>query len=136
MAHEWALAQAIIESVEDYALSHGIDKVKKVIVKIGELQAIDKEVLSFALNELVKQLGEGKVDIEEFELHDEEAVLRCRACGFEWKLRDVKLSEDVAESIHFIPEVVHAFMKCPSCKSRDFEVVKGRGVYIESIEIP
>ena len=135
MVHEWALAQAIVDSVEEYSSSEGVGKVKRVIVKIGELQAIDKEILMFALNELSKQPYVRRVDIGGFELKDEEAVLKCRVCGNEWKFRDVKLDEDVVESAHFVPEVIHAFIKCPYCNSRDFEVVRGRGVYIESIEV-
>ena len=33
-----------------------------------------------------------------------------------------------------VPELAHIFVKCPRCKSPDFEVVKGRSIWIESVE--
>lgn len=130
--HEWALAEAIISGVNDYVNKIGRKEVGKVVVRLGELQSIDKEILRFALNELVK---DSAVKIDEIVLKDEEAVFRCRKCGHEWRLKDVEFSEEVKEAIHFVPEVVHTYMKCPGCQSTDFEVVKGRGVWIESIEV-
>ena len=38
------------------------------------------------------------------------------------------------EAIHFIPELAHAFLECPSCQSPDFELLQGRGVSIGAIE--
>ncbi len=44
------------------------------------------------------------------------------------------LDGEQLESIHFIPELAHAFMACPGCDSPDFEVIQGRGVWIEAVE--
>jgi hydrogenase nickel incorporation protein HypA/HybF len=44
------------------------------------------------------------------------------------------VSEDTAEAIHFVPEVAHTYIKCPSCGSPDFEIVEGRGVWLENIK--
>jgi hydrogenase nickel incorporation protein HypA/HybF len=41
--------------------------------------------------------------------------------------------ENVQENIHFIPEVAHVYVKCPRCESPDFEVLKGRGVWINKV---
>ncbi len=129
--HEWALAEAVVMSVVEYARSRGASRVRRVVVSLGELQAIDKEILSFALEELRKN---APIPIDEFVLEEEEAVFRCRACGFEWRLRDVgDLGEEVREYIHFVPEVVHTYLRCPRCGSPDFEVVKGRGVKIKEV---
>ncbi len=38
------------------------------------------------------------------------------------------------ESIHFIPEVAHTYIKCPKCGSPDFEIIKGRGIWLEKIK--
>ncbi|MCR6622962.1 MAG: hydrogenase/urease maturation nickel metallochaperone HypA, partial [archaeon YNP-LCB-024-027] len=69
----------------------------------------------------------------EFKIEIDEAEMMCRKCGYKWKFRSEGLSEDVKEAIHFIPEVAHTFMRCPKCGSPDFEVISGRGVWIESI---
>lgn len=129
--HEWALAEAVVLSVVEFARSRGASRVRRVVVSLGELQAVDREILSFALEELRKG---SPVPIDEFVLVEEEAVFRCRACGFEWRLRDVGgLGEEVREYIHFVPEVVHTYLRCPRCGSPDFEVVKGRGVRIKEV---
>lgn len=132
--HEWALAEAVIMSAIEVANKENAKKIIKITVKIGELQQIEHEIFKFALDEIKKDtiMKEANIVIEE-----EEAVLKCRVCGHEWKYRDVleKLEEDVSEAIHFVPEMAHVYIRCPKCKSPDFEVIKGRGVWINSIEV-
>ena len=67
----------------------------------------------------------------------EDPTFKCLACGFEWKINDLSklLDEEKIEAIHFIPELAHSFIVCPKCGSPDFEVTKGRGIYIRSIKI-
>ena len=69
-------------------------------------------------------------------IETEKAVLKCRVCGYQWNFSDStkRLNEDKAELIHFIPEVAHVYLRCPKCKSPDFEITKGRGVWISSIK--
>jgi len=57
-------------------------------------------------------------------------------CGHQWSYSDStkRLDEEEAEFIHFIPEVAHAYLRCPKCKSPDFEITKGRGVWVSSIK--
>ncbi|MEM1858379.1 MAG: hydrogenase/urease maturation nickel metallochaperone HypA, partial [Desulfurococcaceae archaeon] len=75
MVHEWALAESIVL----YVLSRGIKKAKKVAVKIGVLQSIDKDILVFAVRELSKEYG---LEIGEVEVVDEEPVFKCHICGY------------------------------------------------------
>jgi len=132
--HEWALASAIISTVEAYAKKLGKDKVYEVEVVLGELQGINEDIMKYALDNLK---GGTVCEEAKFIFVIEKAVFKCRNCGYEWKLEEMKedLAEDVRESIHFIPEVVRAFVKCPKCGSRDFEVKKGRGLYVSSIVV-
>ncbi|WP_048149849.1 hydrogenase nickel incorporation protein HypA [Palaeococcus ferrophilus] len=132
--HEWALADGIVRTALDYAQREGASKLLAIHVVLGELQDVNAEVVEFAMKELLKgTIGEGA----EVVFEEEEAVFKCRDCGHEWRLREVKegFDERIKEDIHFIPEVVHAFLACPKCGSRDFEVLKGRGVYISGIKI-
>lgn len=101
-------------------------------VAVGELQAVDEEILRFAVEELFKGKG---VEVSNLVFEKEPAVLRCNACGRTWKLEDLDMSEDAREAVHFIPEVFHVFARCPSCGSQDLEIVQGRGVYIASLEL-
>jgi Zn finger protein HypA/HybF involved in hydrogenase expression len=38
------------------------------------------------------------------------------------------------EAIHFIPELSHAFVRCPECGSPDFIILAGRGITLERVE--
>jgi hydrogenase nickel incorporation protein HypA/HybF len=128
--HEWALAEGVVSTATKIAEEEGLKEVTKVTIRIGELQQIEHEVLMFALDQLRTQLmGNTK-----FVLESVPAKLRCRVCGGEWTFSPDNLSEDVSEAIHFVPEMAHVFVKCPSCGSPDFEVIEGRGVLLASIK--
>jgi len=133
--HEWALAEAVISSVLKAAEEEGLGEITKIEIKIGELQQMEIDVFEFALRE-ISQPQRPIMRKAEIELETEKAVLKCRACGHEWLFSEAKkgLSEEQSESIHFIPEVAHVYIRCPECESPDFEFVKGRGVWVESIE--
>jgi len=132
--HEWALADGIMRTAIEFARQHGKDKILGIRVVLGELQDVNEEILKFAIDELKK--GTIAEDAE-VEFVIEEAEFKCRDCGHVWKLKEVKhkFDERIKEDIHFIPEVVHVFLSCPKCGSRDFEVVKGRGVYVAAIKV-
>lgn len=132
--HEWALADGIVRTAIEFAKQHGTEKVLALRIVLGELQDVNQEILEFAINEIKR----GTIAEEaELEFVIEEAEFKCRNCETEWKLKDVKsgFDERIKEDIHFIPEVVHAFLACPKCGSRDFEVTKGRGVYLAAIKV-
>ena len=133
--HEWALAEAVVSTALKVAEEEGLKEIAKVKVKLGELQQIDVEIFEYALKE-ISQPQRPIIKNAKIELEIEEAILRCRVCGHEWPFRQTmkKLSEEEAESIHFIPEVAHVYIRCPECESPDFECVKGRGVRVDSIE--
>ncbi|PLJ78416.1 hydrogenase nickel incorporation protein HypA [Infirmifilum sp. SLHALR2] len=127
--HEWALAEAVTRTVEELVLS-GRD-VKSVEVVLGELQAVDEEVFRTALEELLSSLrAEKGISVESFTITREKALFRCNVCGNTWTLDEWSVGEEFREAIHFVPEVVHSYYSCPRCGSRDFEIVKGRGVQV------
>lgn len=132
--HEWALAEAVVTALAKIQTEEKVKKFSEIKLKIGELQNIDIETFTLALKELSKNISLDEVKIE---IENEEAAFKCRFCGYEWKLNHVKynLEESESEAIHFIPEIVHAFIRCPKCNSPDFEVVKGRGIWIEHAKV-
>jgi len=132
--HEWALADGILKTALEFAKEHKAKSVKRITIVLGELQDVEQEIVEFALNEMKKGTLAEKA---EFSFKEEEAIFKCRNCGHMWKLKDVEgeLNGEIREDIHFVPEVVHTFLSCPKCGSRDFEVVKGRGVYISEIVV-
>ncbi|RLF06739.1 MAG: hydrogenase nickel insertion protein HypA [Thermoprotei archaeon] len=128
--HEWALAEAIVKCVRDAIGDRG--GVKEVCVVVGELQNIDLDVLEWALSELSKGT---RLERATFKFELEKVEFACRSCGKRWSLSDVSLGDEEREAIHFIPELAHSFIKCPACGSPDFEVVRGRGVWIKYIKL-
>ena len=130
--HEWALAESVIKTVVEHAGTEKLKKLKEAVVVFGELQAIDKEIFAFALDELRKQFP--AANSCKFKIVTEPAAFRCKACAHEFPLKGLKKTKDEAEFIHFVPEMAHTFLKCPKCKSPDFEIAKGRGVSISYIK--
>lgn len=128
--HEWALAEAVFAAASQIAEKEGLKRVTEIKVKVGELQQIELDILEFALS----QLKTAKFENAEINIKTEKAELKCRACGHQWVFNKEKLDEDTAEAIHFVPEIAHTYIKCPKCGSPDFEVLQGRGVWLESIK--
>lgn len=127
--HEWALAEAVVSSAAKFSREKGV-RTKEIVVAIGELQQIDMEVFEFAMKEVMKAMGE---DFR-VEFRKQKAVFKCKVCRSEWAYEPEKMGEQERECIHFIPEVIHDYSKCPSCGSRDFAILKGRGVWLNSIK--
>ncbi|OGR41849.1 MAG: hypothetical protein A2X35_11090 [Elusimicrobia bacterium GWA2_61_42] len=130
--HEWALAESVIKSAVEHAGTEKLKKLKETGVVFGELQAIDKEIFVFALEELRRQFPAAAAC--KFKIILEPATFRCKACTHEFPLKGLRKTKDEAEFIHFVPEMAHTFLKCPKCKSPDFEIAKGRGVHISYIK--
>jgi hydrogenase nickel incorporation protein HypA/HybF len=128
--HEWALAEATVETVRREAAGR---RVLGVRLAFGELQQVDRDIFAAALADLASAAG---IDAAGFEVAVEPARFSCRACVAAWALADVPgLSEDDREAIHLLPEAAHAYLRCPRCGSVDFDVVAGRGVSITAIEL-
>jgi hydrogenase nickel incorporation protein HypA/HybF len=128
--HEWALAEAVVSAASSLAEKEGLKKVTAINLKLGELQQVDLDIFKFALSQLVSgKLKDAKVHIKKTR-----AMLKCRACGHQWPFNKTRLDESAKEAIHFIPEIAHAYLRCPVCGSPDFEVEQGRGVWIESMK--
>lgn len=123
------MAEAIVYSVEEIAEREGFKEISRVDVKVGELQQVDLETIKFALS----QLKRGRLKNAEFKVETVRARLKCSSCGHTWNFKREELEEEVAEAIHFVPEVAYSFIKCPRCGSKDFEFVEGRRVYIERV---
>ncbi|HVP93133.1 MAG TPA: hydrogenase nickel incorporation protein HypA, partial [Acidobacteriota bacterium] len=127
---EWALAEAIIAAASEVAEKENLKQIKEVKIKVGELQQIELEILEFALS----QLKPAKFKNANFSIEIVKAELKCRVCGHKWFFNKEELDENTSEAIHFVPEVAHAYIKCPKCGSPDFEILQGRGVWLESIK--
>ncbi|MEM1515197.1 MAG: hydrogenase nickel incorporation protein HypA [Thermoproteota archaeon] len=128
--HEWALAEAIISTASEVADRENLREVNTIIIAVGEMQQVDKDILKFA----IKQLRSDKFAKTKFIIKTSRAKFICRICGHKWFFKREGLPEDTREAIHFVPEVAHAYIRCPKCGSPDFEVSGGSGVWIASIK--
>ncbi len=128
--HEWALAEAVIAAASEIAEKEGLQTVREVMIKVGELQQLELDIFEFAL----AQLKPAKFKNAKFKVEIAKAELKCRVCGHEWFFKKKELNENASEAIHFIPEIAHTYIKCPKCGSPDFEMLQGRGVWLESIK--
>ncbi len=128
--HEWALAEAILASAKEIAEKEKLKEVTEVTIRIGELQQVEPQILRFAL----LQMKTDTFKETKFRILKAKSSLKCRVCGTTWQFNPKKLDKATAEAIHFVPEVAHTFVKCPKCGSPDFEIVSGRGVWLENIK--
>jgi hydrogenase nickel incorporation protein HypA/HybF len=133
--HEWALAEGIVSTAVRIAREQGCSDITRIKIRLGELQQIDTGIFETLLKEVI-QTQDSMAAGAEIEIEEEKAVMKCRVCGREWDFDDdlKGLSEEEGESIHFVPEIAHVYITCPACESPDFEFVKGRGVWLDSIE--
>jgi hydrogenase nickel incorporation protein HypA/HybF len=128
--HEWALAEATVETVRREA---GGRRVLGVRLAFGELQQVDREIFAAALADLAPGAG---LAADAFAVDEEPARFACRACAATWALADMPdMPDDDREAIHLLPEAAHAYLRCPRCGSVDFDVTAGRGVSISAIEV-
>ena len=133
--HELALADAVMKAALQAADEAGIDRIDRLVVKVGELQQIEKDLFEFSLTSVLAS-QDSRLSGAVFDVMEEAVRFSCNTCGREYGRDDVSLDGDPdrAEAVHFIPELSHAFARCPSCGSPDFDIRAGRGITLESLE--
>ncbi len=131
--HEWALAEAVVATAKKAAHEKKLHRVTEITVKLGELQQIEREIFAFALEQILSH-EDPLMRAARIVLETERAQFRCRACSFEWACESETIPSEIAEAIHFIPEVARIYIRCPRCHSPDFDVVQGRGVWLASLK--
>ena len=132
--HELALADAVMKAALRAADEAGMDQIERLVVKVGELQQIEKDLFEFSLASVLSAQDERLANAA-FDVTEERVRFGCNACGSNYTRADISLEGgEEGEAIHFIPELSHAFARCPSCGSPDFEILAGRGITLERIE--
>lgn len=131
--HEFALADAVVKAAVQAATDAGMNRVTRVVVSVGELQQIRADLFSFSLGQVLT--GEHPlIESAEFVVEAEPARFECRVCKTEFGFPEVPPDDDAGEAMHFVPELAHAYMRCPGCGGPDFGIIAGRGVTIRSID--
>lgn len=111
--HELSVAQGLLDIIEQKARPYPGARVTRVHLRIGTLSAVVPDALRFAFEAVTRGgIAEGaSLEIEEVPLR-----IRCRQCAEEFTVED-------------------PFMTCPRCEGFDVEMVSGRELHIESMEI-
>lgn len=111
--HELAITENVLEMAIGEAKRHGAKKVALIRLRVGEMTQVDPTCVEFYLGLIAKgTIAEGvKLEAERVPL-----LARCRACGSEFAVA----AYDFA---------------CPRCGHKDTEIISGRELYVDSIEI-
>ncbi|MDR2673226.1 MAG: hydrogenase maturation nickel metallochaperone HypA [Coriobacteriales bacterium] len=111
--HEFSLMSAVMDAVENSARVHGAAKVLVIRLTIGEMAEVVPEAMEFAFEALSPgTLSEGA----ELTMTTVRPRSRCAACDAEFE----------HDRYHW---------SCPNCDSLATELLAGKELYIESIEI-
>ncbi len=111
--HELTLATALVERLLRIAAEHRATGVVSVEVRCGVLQQVEPEALRLAFDALVREtVAQGAA----LRIVSEPPAARCRACGRAFAPR---LDDYV----------------CPDCGRADAEVLAGRDVVLQSVEL-
>jgi hydrogenase nickel insertion protein HypA len=133
--HELALADSVLKAALSAADDAGMDRIERIVVRVGELQQIKGELFEFSLTNVLPAKDARLAGVE-FDVSEELVLFQCRSCGTEYGRDEAGIDDDgdQGEAIHFIPELSHAFARCPSCGSPDFDIRAGRGITLVRID--
>ena len=111
--HEFSLMTGVLDAVEASAREHGASRVVEIKLVIGEMAEVLEDAMDFAFEALTPTtLAEGA----RLTMIKIVPKSRCLACGTEFE----------HDRYHFY---------CPVCDSLATELLAGRELYIESMEI-
>ncbi len=133
--HELALAEAVVKTAVRAANDAGIDRIDRIVIAVGALQQIEPELFRYSLTSVLAT-ADPRVAGVAFDVRTVDVAFGCRSCGTTFgrsELEEVG-DETALEAIHLVPELAHAYVRCPRCGSPDFEITQGRGVTLERIE--
>jgi len=111
--HELAITQSILDIALDKAKTAKASKINKINLVIGELSGVVSDCIQFYFDFLKKDSAAEQATLT-FELVP--AQLKCRHCL----------------SIFHPGELLWT---CPHCQSQQIEIVAGRELYLESLEV-
>lgn len=112
--HEMGLAMEVVKIVGDSIPADMPDaKVVRINLKVGKFSAVVPQSLKFCFEIVAKETA-----AQGAELHIEEIAVtaQCNDCQHQW-------------------EIVEAVFNCPKCNSGALEMLSGRELDIESIEL-
>ena len=111
--HEFGLMQSVLESVTAEACKVGASRVNEIRLVVGEMREVLSDAMEFSFEALAQgTLCEGAT----LSLRMVKPASRCAQCGKEYE----------HDRLHWM---------CPACGSLATELLAGRELYIDSIEV-
>jgi hydrogenase nickel incorporation protein HypA/HybF len=111
--HEQSIVESLLALALENAEKAKASKILRIYLVVGELSGVVQESVNFYFSFLRKDTIASQADL--FFMHIQ-AQLRCRNCN--------KV---------FVPENLD--FHCPDCKEEKVEIIGGRELYIDSMEI-
>ena len=111
--HELSIVEALVKTVMEKAEEGKAVKVKSVYLVVGELSGVLTEAVEFYFSFLTKDSIAAGASL--FFVQPPTQV-KCRNCGTVYNPENLNLT-------------------CPQCKERKVEIISGRELYIESMEV-
>jgi hydrogenase nickel incorporation protein HypA/HybF len=111
--HEFSITQSILSIVLEKAEEAQASKVSKINLVIGELAGIVDDCVEFYFSFLSKDTAAAGAVLS---FHRPQAQLSCRNCG-----------------AVFLP--TNGSWSCPGCREPNVDIISGRELYVESIEV-
>ncbi len=111
--HELGIAQSVFDAVQAEAARRPGAKPRKIVVRIGELAAVNSDALKFAFEVLTRE-----TELESLELEIELCPRRhrCRGCRAEFNVADYEV-------------------KCPQCGEERTECIGGEQLELAYLEL-
>jgi hydrogenase nickel incorporation protein HypA/HybF len=111
--HELAIAQSILEIVQQSVPKGEEPAVRRVRIRVGQLSGVVPDSLDFCFGVIVNDttLNRASLAIEQMP-----TISRCRDCAHSFEI----------ENLAFI---------CPACKSTNLELISGKELEIVDIEL-
>ena len=111
--HEANVAAGILRSVEQVARENNSSRVTSMRLQVGEFTCIQPDMLRFCLEVLAKDTIARNATIYISRIQTRAGCLNCKS---EFSIHDIEF-------------------RCPRCSSTEIELVSGRELIIESIEV-
>lgn len=111
--HEMSLAESVLEIIEESARAQDFRRVRRVVLEIGELAAVEPEAMRFCFDAVMRgTLAEGA----ELQIVETPGEGRCEACG-----AAVAMTE--------------RYGLCPDCGSAKLQVTAGERMRVLDLAV-
>jgi hydrogenase nickel incorporation protein HypA/HybF len=111
--HEMAIAQGVLDIVLDTAARHDAKKIMVIKLQVGQMTGVEPDALRFCL----ETLAEGTISAgAQLEIVVTPLIGQCRDCGLEFGI----------ERYRFL---------CPDCGSAGVDIISGRELRVEHLEV-